>query len=103
MTKKPAMTKKAAAAPPAHPQEAAAPGPGDAPRKGTGPPLRPQGCCASLKRRLPVPQVRGAGLDPGDLCGPSGRKSGQAPACPARRRGASGEPGAHATDDPSQR
>ena len=38
-----------------------------------------------------------AGLDPGDLCGPSGRKHGQAGACPARGaarpgRGASGEP-----------
>ena len=32
-----------------------------------------------------------AGPDPGDLCGPSGRKYGQAPACPAPGRGASGD------------
>ena len=56
--------------------------PGDAPREGTGPPLRPQGCCAPL-RGGPA-----AGPDPGDLCGPSGRKYGQAPACPAPGRGA---------------
>jgi hypothetical protein len=53
---------------------------GDAPREGTGPPLRPQGCCASPAGDGP----RGAGLDPGDHCGPSGRKHGQALACPAR-------------------
>ena len=33
-----------------------------------------------------------AGLDPGDLCGPSGRKYRQAPACPGPGRGASGAP-----------
>ena len=53
--------------------------PGDAPREGTGPPLRPQGCCAP-----PAAAALRAGLDPGDLCGPSGRKHGQALACPAR-------------------
>ena len=52
---------------------------GDAPREGTGPPLRPQGCCAPPAGGGPC----GAGLDPGDLCGPSGRKHGQALACPA--------------------
>ena len=30
-----------------------------------------------------------AGLDPGDLCGPSGRKYGQAQPAPAQQRGAS--------------
>jgi hypothetical protein len=53
--------------------------PGDAPREGTGPPLRRQGCCASPAGDGPC----GAGPDPGDHCGPSGRKHGQAPACPA--------------------
>ena len=82
--------------------ERCAPGRGTRRAKGTGPPLRPQGCSASLTRRLPVPQVRGGhGLDPGDLCGPSGRKHGQAQPCPTHRRSASGEPGAHATDDPA--
>ena len=52
---------------------------GDAPREGTGPPLRPQGCCAPPAGGGPC----GAGPDPGDLCGPSGRKHGQALACPA--------------------
>ena len=33
-----------------------------------------------------------AGLDPGDLYGPSGRKYGQAPACPGPERGASDDP-----------
>jgi hypothetical protein len=32
-----------------------------------------------------------AGPDPGDLCGPSGRRYGQAPACPTPRRGAPGD------------
>ena len=31
---------------------AAAPGSGDAPRQGTGPPLRPPGCCAPLRGGL---------------------------------------------------
>ena len=53
---------------------------GDAPLEGTGPPLRPQGCCAPPAGGGPC----GAGLDPGDHCGPSGRKHGQALACPAR-------------------
>ena len=33
-----------------------------------------------------------AGPDPGDLCGPSDRKYGQAPACPTPGRGASSGP-----------
>ena len=52
---------------------------GDAPREGTGPPLRPQGCCAPPAGGGPC----GARPDPGDLCGPPGRKHGQALACPA--------------------
>jgi len=39
----------------------------------------PLGCCAPPAGGGPC----GAGLDPGDHCGPSGRKHGQAPACPA--------------------
>jgi hypothetical protein len=35
------------------------------PAEGTGPPLRPQGCCASRCARRPA-----AAPDPGDLCGP---------------------------------
>jgi hypothetical protein len=71
------------AASPLVPPVAAAPGPGDAPLEGTGPPLRPQGCCAPPAGGGPC----GAGLDPGDHCGPSGRKHRQALACPdpARR------------------
>jgi hypothetical protein len=67
---------------------------GDAPLEGTGPPLRPQGCCAPPAGGGPC----GAGLDPGDRCGPCGRKHGQALACPARARGASGAPVPGATD-----
>jgi hypothetical protein len=40
----------------------------------------------------------GAGPDPGDHCGPSGRKHGQA-SLPRPRRGASGEPGPRAQTD----
>ena len=59
-------------------RKAAALWPGDAPREGTGPPLRRQACCAS-----PAATALRTGPDPGDHCGPSGRKHGQAPACPA--------------------
>ena len=53
---------------------------GDAPLEGTGPPLRPQGCCAPPAGGGPC----GAGLDPGDHCGPSARKKGAGPGLPAR-------------------
>ena len=59
-------------------RKAAALWPGDARREGTGPPLRRQACCAS-----PAATALRTGPDPGDHCGPSGRKYGQAPACPA--------------------
>ena len=59
---------------------------GDAPREGTGPPLRPQGCCAPPACDGPC----GAGLDPGDHCGPSGRKTRAGPGLPRPGRGASG-------------
>ena len=60
-------------------RKAAALWPGDAPREGTGPPLRRQACCAS-----PAATALRTGPDPGDHCGPSGRKYGQEPACPAQ-------------------
>ena len=60
--------------------------PGDAPREGTGPPLRRQGCCAS-----PAATALRAGLTPETTAAPQAGNSGQAPACPAPRRGASGE------------
>ena len=93
-----AQTRTEAASPPlTFDKSAAAPGLGDAPREGTGPPLQPPGCCAS-----PAATALRAGLDPGDHCGPSGRKHGQAPACPAPWRGASGDQHAHGTDDGRQ-
>ena len=89
-----ARTPKGAASPPLTFDKAAAPGLGDAPREGTGPPLRPPGCCA-----LPAATALRTGLDPGDHCGPSARRYGQVPACPAPWRGASGDPHAHGTYD----
>ena len=62
--------------------------PGEGAAQCPGPPLRPQGCCAS-----PAATALRAGLDPGDLCGPwaagiKGQAQGPAPA-------------AHATPPPS--
>ena len=53
-----------------------------APAKGTGPPLRPQGCCASPWRATALR----AALDPGDHCGPSGqeKRAGHRPAPPGK-------------------
>ena len=59
-----------------------------APAKGTGPPLRPQGCCASPCGRRPC----GPPLTPGTPAAPGSRKSGQATACPARTRAQQGQP-----------
>ena len=61
---------------------------GDAPLEGTGPPLRPQGCCAPPAGGGPC----GAGLDPGDRCGPSRQETRAGPGLPRPGRGASGEP-----------
>ena len=64
----------------AHSRCAARPRPGNAPRKGyvAAPPAS-----RLLRTALRAAALR-AGLDPGDHCGPAGRKYGQAPACPAR-------------------
>jgi hypothetical protein len=69
-----------------HSRCAAALRPGDAPRRGyrAAPPasrlLRIAACCRAALRDGPA----GAGLEHRSLCGPSGRKHGQAPACPSR-------------------
>ena len=52
--------------------------------QGTGPPLRPPGCCASRWRATALR----AALDPGDHCGPWGQEERQAQACPRAARGA---------------
>jgi hypothetical protein len=59
-----------------------------APAKGTGPPLRPQGCCASRCARRPC----GPPLTPETTAAPGSRKSGQATACPRRARAHQGQP-----------
>jgi hypothetical protein len=83
-----AQTRMEAASPPLTvTKEAAALRPGDAPREGTGPPLQRQGCCAS-----PAATALRAGLERWSLCAPSGRKHGQAPACPGPGHGTSGDP-----------
>ena len=51
--------------------------------QGTGPPLRPPGCCASRWRATALR----AALDPGDHCGPWGQEERQAQACPRAARG----------------
>ena len=55
-----------------------------APAKGTGPPPRPQGCCASPCGRRPY----GPPLTPGTPAAPQSRKSGQATALPRPVTGA---------------
>ncbi len=53
---------------------------------GAAPPASSPSVTAGQPRtvRLPGTRTREDSLDPGDLCGPSGRKYGQAPACPAQ-------------------
>ena len=74
----PAMTKTVAASPPLTPEGCRARAGGRAAQGyGAAPP-------ASRLLRIADATALRAGLDPGDLYGPSGRKHGQAPACPAR-------------------
>jgi len=69
--------KKEAASPPlTFTRRAAAPGAGGRAARGYGA-APPASRLLRTAARRPA-----AGLDPGDLCGPSGRKYGQAPACP---------------------
>jgi hypothetical protein len=59
-----------------------------APAKRTGPPPRPQGCCASPCGRRPY----GPPLTPGTPAAPGNKKSGQAQACPGQARARQGQP-----------
>src|SRR6266704_4141415 len=59
-----------------------------APAKGTGPPPRPQGCCASRCARRPCRPP----LTPETTAAPRNRKSGQATACPGQARAHQGQP-----------
>ena len=78
-----AQTRTEAASPPlTFDEKAAALGPGDAPREGTGPPLRRQGCCASLRRR-----PCGPALTPETTAAPQAGNTGRPqPARPGARR-----------------
>ena len=74
-------------------ERAAAPGPGDAPREGTGPPLSVKaGCDRGATADRPAAwhmYTRGLALSAEPRAAPWGRKSGQAPGLPPPRRGAS--------------
>ena len=67
-----AQTRTKAASPLTFDKKAAAPGLGDAPREGTGPPLQRQGCCAS-----PAATALRAGLDPGASAAPQAGNTGR--------------------------
>ena len=78
---------------------------GELPRPGRGTrrarvrgrPSSLKAACASPARDGPA----GPALTPETPAAPQAGESGQAPACPSPGRGASGEPGAHATNDPA--
>ena len=59
----------------------------DAREYGAAPPASSPSVTAGQPRTVTLPgtRTREDSLDPGDLCGPSGRKYGQAPACPPPR------------------
>jgi hypothetical protein len=82
-----AQIRKEAVSPPLTFSPAAAPGLGDAPREGTGPPLRPQGCSASPAATASA----GPALTPETTAAPQAGNTGR-PSLPRPRRGASGEP-----------
>ena len=70
-----------------HHRAAAFPGGGRAARRyGAAPPASSPSVTAGQPRtvQLPGTRTREDSLDPGNLCDPSGRKYGQAPACPAQ-------------------
>ena len=80
------MTKTVAASPPLTPEGCRARAGGRAAQGyGAAPP-------ASRLLRIADATALRAGLDPGDLCGPSGRKYGQAPSLPRPRRGTPDDP-----------
>jgi hypothetical protein len=78
-------------------------GPGDAPRKDTGPPLSVKAGCdrgATANRQAAWHMyTRSPALSAEPPAAPGGRKSGQAPACPHPGRGASGAPVHRATSE----
>ena len=61
---------------------------------GAAPPASSPSVTAGQPRTVTLPgtRTREDSLDPGDLCGPSGRKYGQAPACPPPRGAARPDP-----------
>jgi len=81
-------TKEEAASPPLTFDEKAAA------RQAGGRAARGYGAAPPASRLLRIASATAlrAGLDPGDLCGPSGRRYGQAQPAPAQRRGASDGP-----------
>ena len=84
-----AQGKKEAASPPlTFDNEAAAPGPGDAPREGTGPPLSVKAGCdrgtTANRQAAWHMYTRSPALSAEPPAAPEGSESGQAPACPAR-------------------
>jgi hypothetical protein len=100
-----AQGKKEAASPPlTFDNEAAAPGPGDAPREGTGPPLSVKAGCdrgtTANRQAAWHMYTRSPALSAEPPAAPRDRRSGQAQACPRPGRGASG---AHQTPRTSRR
>ena len=91
-----AQGKKEAASPPlTFDNEAAAPGPGDAPREGTGPPLSVKAGCdrgtTANRQAAWHTYTPGPAMSAEPPAAPGARKSGQARACPDPARGASGD------------
>jgi hypothetical protein len=90
-----AQGKKEAASPPLTvDNEAAALGPGDAPREGTGPPLSVKAGCdrgtTANRQAAWRMYTRSPALSAEPPAAPGDRRSGQAQACPSPGRGASG-------------
>ena len=83
-----APDRKEAASPPLIPGKAAAPGAGDAPLKGTGPPLSVKAGCdrgtTANRETAWHMYTRSPALSAEPPAAPEGSESGQAPACPTR-------------------